>query len=204
MAKIIQENFGEKIIEAVADFAKSDLKTVDALKADEFSHVSDANLRDTLAVTFYGTRWLYKLGLALLVKDEEQLAHVRAQVMDYGAVCEGLLSDSLHHALAQNIMQGQKYRYSDITRLSNAINWNVQDKLGQLCKQSFFWHIDVAFEEGIIDQNLQGRLHTMRLERNSVHMRARTQRAFIGTSMSLFETSLETIRQTKAWRAANP
>lgn len=204
MSKVVQESFGEKIIEAVVGFAKVDLKTVDQLKADEFSHVADANLCDALAVTFYGTRWLYKLGLALLVKDAEQLAHVRAQVMDYGAVCEGLLSDALHHALAKNILHGQKYRYADIVHLSKPINWNVQDKLGQLCKQTFFWQIEVAAEEGIIDQNLQGMLHSMRLERNTVHMRARTHRAFIGTSKALFDTSLETIRQTKVWRAANP
>ncbi len=205
MSKIIQETFGEKIIAAVGDFARADLKTVTVLEADEFAHVSDARLRTTLAEAYYGTRWLYKLGLALLVKDAEQMAHVRAQVMDYGAVCEGLLSDALHHALVTTRMAGQKYLRYNFKNPKATINWRVVDKLAQLTRQSFFWHIEVAFEENIIDQNLHGRLDTMRIERNTVHMRARAanQRAFIGTSRYLFETTFETVRQTKAWRAAN-
>ena len=204
MSKIVQENFGEAIIAAVGEFAKSDLRSVAQLKADEFSHIADQNLRNILAETFYGARWIYKLGLALLVKDAEQMAHVRTQVMDYGAVCEGLLSDALLHALQTNRLQGRKYGYADAINLRRPINWRVQDRLNQLWKQSFFWHIEVAQEEGIIDQQLFGSLHTMRKERNTVHMRARTHRAFVGTSKSLFDTVLNTIRQTKDWRAANP
>ncbi len=204
MSQVVQENLGEAFIEAIAKFAKSDLPAPDQLKANEFSHVSDQGLRDTLSETFYGARWIYKLGLALLVKDAEQMAHVRTQVMDYGAVCEGLLSDCLLHALQTNRMQGQKHHYRDPNALQGHINWQVQDRLGQLSKQSFFWHIEVAREERIINQELQGNLHTMRKERNTVHMRARTYRAFVGTSKSLFDTVLDTIQQTKAWRTANP
>ncbi|SOC09595.1 hypothetical protein [Rhodobacter maris] len=101
-------------------------------------------------------------------------------------------------------MHGQKYRYADFVRSLRPINGNVQDRLAQLTLQNFFWHIDVAAEEGIIDAALQGRLHAMRLERNTVHMRARTHRAFLGTSISPFNTTIETVRQTKLWRAANP
>jgi len=124
--------------------------------------------------------------------------------MDYGAVCEGLLSDCLLHAINKNIMKGAKYRFKDISNLRSNINWNVQDKLAMISKQTFFWNIDVAKEEGMIDQSLQAGLHRMRLERNTVHVRARTHKAFVGTSKTLFNTTLATIKQTKAWRAANP
>jgi hypothetical protein len=204
LSKIIQENFGEAIIAAVIDFAKRDLSTVDQLTANEFAHVSDQGLRTTLAETFYGARWIYKLGLALLVRDVEQMAHVRTQVMDFGAVCEGLLSDSLLHALRTNRLCGQKYLYSDSTNLTRPINWQVNNQLTQLSKQSFFWHIEVAHEENIINQGLFSRLHALRIERNTVHMRARTHKAFVGTSKSLFDVSLEAIRQTRNWRRANP
>lgn len=204
MSKVVQENFGEKIIEAVGNFAKADLKSPAELEADEFSHVSDATLKSALAETLYGSRWLYKLGLALLVRDAEQMAHVRAQVMDYGAVCEGLLSDALLHAINTNRMSGQKYQRYRFNNPQATINWGVQDKLGQLTRQTFFWHIEVAAEEGIVAGALVGKLHAMRRERNTVHMRERTYRAFLGTSKSLFDTTIETIRQTKAWRAQNP
>ncbi len=201
MTKIVQENFGEAIISAVGGFARSDLRTVDDLKATEFAHVSDPNLQNTLAETFYGARWIYKLGLALLVKDAEQMAHVRTQVMDYGAVCEGLLSDAILHALQMNRMQGQRYLNDG---WGHPINWQVQDLLAQISKQNFFWLINVAREARIIDQNLQASLHTMRKERNTVHMRARTHRAFLGTSKALFDTVMETIQQTQTWRRQNP
>jgi hypothetical protein len=204
MAKVVQENFGEKIIEAVRDFAKTDLKSVGDLEADEFSHVSDDRLREALATTFYGTRWLYKVGLALLVRDAEQLAHVRAQVMDYGGVCEGLLSDALLHALRTGRLRGTKYQFFKFGDPKARINWGVLDPLSQLTRQSFFWHIEVAAEEGIIDARLQSRLDTMRKERNTVHMRARTYNAFLGTSKALFASTIATIHQTKAWRRANP
>lgn len=204
MSKIVQEHFGEVIITAIREFAKNDLRTVDQLKADEFSHVGDASLKDNLAETFYGARWIYKLGLALLVRDSEQMAHVRTQVMDYGAVCEGLLSDVTLHALETNRMTGQKYRFIDLNNLRRPIDWRVQNKLEKLTKQSFFWHIEVAFEENWINDALYKSLHKMRRERNTVHMRERTHKAFLMTSKNLFDTVLETIRQTKAWRAANP
>jgi hypothetical protein len=204
MSKLVQENFGDKIIQAVGDFAKADLRSPAQLEADEFAHVSDPVFRRTLAETFYGSRWLYKLGLALLVRDAEQMAHVRAQVMDYGAVCEGLLSDALLHAITINKMAGQKYRFFKFGNPKSTINWAVQDKLGQLTRQSFFWHIEVAEEEAIIDGALATRLHTMRKERNTVHMRARTYKAFVGTSKSLFDTTIDTIQRTKTWRNQNP
>ena len=79
--KPIQEQFGQQVIDAFAQFARSDLKTPDELEADEFSHVSDATLRRRLAEVFYGVRWIYKLGLALLTRDAERAAHVRAQIV---------------------------------------------------------------------------------------------------------------------------
>ncbi|WP_146190573.1 hypothetical protein [Marinicauda salina] len=203
MANVVQENFGNRIIEAVHQFSKEDLRSVDELKQNEFSHVADNQLQDTLAVTLYGTRWIYKLGLALLVKNAEQLAHVRAQVMDYGAICEGLLSDALHQSITNDLMSGEKYKFRDCRNLKKPINWKVKDKLNQLSRQSFFWHIEIAKDEGIIDEAIQSRLHSMRKERNTVHMRARTYKAFIGTSKSLFNTTIDTINHIKIWHRRN-
>ena len=204
MSKIVQESFGEAIIQSVREFAKSDLPTIDQLMTDQFSHVAQNDLRRTLAETFYGARWIYKLGLALLVRDEEQMAHVRTQVVDYAAVCEGLLSDCLLHALQSNLMGGQKHKYSDFRNSKGKINWNVKNTLNKLSRQSFFWHIEVGFDEGIVDQGLCDRLHSMRKERNTVHIRSRTNQAFVGTSKRLFDTVLQTVNQTKQWRACNP
>jgi hypothetical protein len=97
--KPIQEQFGQQVIDAFAKFARSDLRSPADLAANEFSHISDASLRKHLSEVFYGVRWIYKLGLALLTKDEERAAHVRAQIVDYGSVSEGLLSHCVEHAI---------------------------------------------------------------------------------------------------------
>lgn len=169
-----------------------------------FAHISNPQLRTTVAETFYGARWIYKLGLALLVKDAEQMAHVRAQVLDYGAVCEGLLSDALFHGVDRQIMVGQKHRFNNLGNMSRPINWNVQNKLKKLTDQNFYWHIEVAADEAIITQDLADKLHKLRLERNSVHLRARTQPAFIGRSKHYFEVVIETCNATRQWKAAHP
>lgn len=186
MRKTVQETLGQAAIEAVATFAKGDLPSVDDLKATHFSHVTEDTLRDALATTFYGARWIYKLGLALLVKDAEQLAHVRTQVVDYAAVCEGLLSDSVFHAQRADGMA------------------DGQNPSARSSRTTFDQLIEDAAEIGIVDQKLRHRLHRMRDERNTVHLRKRTYKAFLGTSRYLFLITQETIKQTKAWRGANP
>jgi hypothetical protein len=196
--KVIQEHFGDTIIGAVHSFADRDLKTVPELERDLFAHVTEANLRRTLAETLYGARWIYKLGLALLVKDEKQLAHVRVQVIDYGSVCEGLLSNMIHHALSRGVMKGTKYQFNDTTNLRTPINWHVSDTALQLEKRSFHWMIVVAEEEGIIDRDLAHRLQNLRKERNTVHARTRTHKAFLGTSRHLFQVLMDTVSPSQA------
>lgn len=99
------------------------------------------------------------------------MAHVRAQIMGYGAVCEGLLSDALHHALVTEKMTGQKYRQYKFNDPWAKINRGVFDGLGQRTRQSFYWQIEVALELNIINQQLHAWLQRMRNQRNTVHMR---------------------------------
>ena len=197
--KPIQEQFGDTIIAAVRDFARADIFNVPQIESNFFSHVTDNQLRKTLAETLYGARWIYKLGLALLVQDEEQMAHVRCQVIDYGSVCEGLLHDCLLHALHRSLMNGQKYNFSDTVNLRHAINWNtgIDANLG---KQSFHWQIEVAAEEKIVDTTLAAQLHVLRKDRNTVHLRARTYQAFLSKSRDAYQTFLDTVDQTRSWK----
>lgn len=202
--KLIQVKFGEALMDAVSIFAKADIPTVSALEASNFCHVSDAALRKVLAETLYGARWMYKLGLALLVKDEEQLAHVRSQIIDYGAVCEGLLHSMVRHGLLNGIMRGSKYKYNDTARLLHSIQWWPSSIDTELSKRSFHWLIVVSEEEAIIDKALAVQLHRLRRARNTVHMQARTHKAFLGTSKAVYRVMNETIELTKAWKKKHP
>ncbi len=189
------------MLAAVHGFCEADLESLHELEVQHFSHVDEPKLRRVLAETLYGARWIYKLGLALLVRDEKQLAHVRMQVLDYGSVCEGLLSSMIHHAAVKGHLKKNKYKFNDTARLREPIDWSEPDKNKVLGKRSFHWIIEVAEEEGIIKPDLAIKLHDLRKERNTVHLRARTYQAFLGTSKRIYAVLRDTVEQTKVWRA---
>ena len=200
MPKLIQEQFGEVMLEAMREFARKDLGDPAGYELTYFNHVGDGALRTTLAETMYGARWIYKLGLALLVRDAEQLAHVRAQILDYSSVCEGLLSDMVRHAIVSHHVVGAKHL---VNSRGQAINW-ASGITAKLTKQTFFWFIEVAEEEAIISPGLATRLQTLRKERNTIHLRSRTYNAYLGASRSAFGVLTDTIQATRDWRNAHP
>lgn len=202
--KPIQEQFGQVIIDAVNSFARTDLLTVGAIEAANFPHIGDPTLRRRLAETLYGARWIYKLGLALLVKDVEQIAHVRAQLIDYAAICEGVLLDMVDHAFTRRLLNGQKYRFRDPDNRRYPLNWNPGRHHALLSRQSFFWLIAISEEEGIITPQLARRLDWLRDERNRVHIRARTHQSFLGTSRNAFGLVMRLVDQTSRWKRNHP
>lgn len=205
--KPIQEQFGQRVIDAFADFARSDLKTPTELENDEFSHVTNTTLRRRLSEVFYGVRWIYKLGLALLTTDTERAAHVRAQIVDYASVAEGLLADCLAHAIRQGYVTGAAYTYKDPDYQRRPISWNVANPEPTLRRLSFWWFIRIARDFGILGEALADDLHWLRNQRNTVHLQERSavgQTAFLNQSRRAFTIATQTIRRTKAWKAAHP
>ena len=199
------EQFGERMIEAFTDFARADIGTPDELEQHEFAHVSDLRLRRALAQTYYGTRWLYKLGLALLTRNEERAAHVRAQILDYGSVCEGLLSHCVLHAVEHGHTVGQSYQFSDPDHQHRPISW--ANPLHQVSLRKFWWLVRISQEFGISTNQLSAELHWLRTERNSVHLRRRasqTQNAALRDSMRAFEIANRTIARTRHWKQQHP
>ncbi len=205
--KPIQEIFGQKVIEAFADFARADLDDSTALEANSFNHVADAQLRKELAQVFYGARWLYKLGLALLTKDEERAAHVRAQIVDYASVCEALLSHCLAHGIRRGHTIGTGYQWIDPDTRHKPLTWNRAQPDRVLAKQSMWWLVRIAREFHIVTPTLERELDWLREQRNTVHLRARASlgaTAFLNQSKRAFEATTETIRETKVWRGVHP
>jgi len=199
----IQEQFGERVIQAFTEFARTDLKRSASLEKDEFAHVGDVALRKDLAQVLYGTRWLYKLGLALLTQDEERAAHVRAQLVDYGTIVEGLLVDCVAHAIRTGRARGTAYQFSDPDIQRRPIRWNAANPEGQISRQSFWWLIRISHEFGVIPSELKEDLDWLRERRNTVHLRRRSamgQTAFINQSRKAFELVISTIRETKEWK----
>lgn len=147
--KPIQEQFGQQVIDAFAQFARSDLKSPGELEGDEFSHVSDATLRRRLSEVFYGVRWIYKLGLALLTRDAERAAHIRAQIVDCASVSEGLLAHCLAHSIRNGHTTGTGYMFYDPDKQQRPIKWNTANPELTLRRQTFWWMIRIARDFGI-------------------------------------------------------
>jgi hypothetical protein len=205
--KPIQEQFGQQVIDAFAEFARSDLKSPTDLEGDEFSHVTDATLRRRLSEVFYGVRWIYKLGLALLTKEAERAAHVRAQIVDYASVSEGLLSHFIAHAIRQGHTKGIAYTFRDPDKQLRPIAWNAANPEATLRRQSLWWLIRVARDFGVINSTLESDLQWLREQRNTVHLQERSalgQTAFLNQSKKAFGIVTQTIRQTKTWKASHP
>ena len=198
----IRVALGDRLMEAVKEFARRDMDSAVELENKYFRFVSDAPLRQEIAQTFYGARWLYKLGLALLAKDEEPGDHVRAQVTDYGAVAEALLSYAVAHAIKGERTQGNRYRYSDFVKLQKPIVWDVKHPEKDLASQTFAWLIAISFDFGIIHNDLKKELHWLREQRNSVHLRklvAVGRQAFLSRSLRAFEAVVSTSKSCRAW-----
>jgi hypothetical protein len=205
-SKSIQEQFGQEIIDAMSRFAKRDIKEPAALEADEFSHVHDAALRQALAETLYGTRWLYKLGLALLANNVEQFAHVRAQIIDYASIAEALLADTIVQAYSKGKLAGAQHLKKH-TRGNAPLSWNAADPSETVSYTTFEWRVKVAHESGIINSTLSSQLNGIRTRRNTVHLTAKVMAGVVyyaGLAKRSHEAMHETIRQSKAWVVANP
>lgn len=204
MSKPIQEQFGERVIQAFADFARADLKSPDEMESDEFAHVNDAGMRRCMAEVLYGSRWLYKLGLATLTRDEERAAHVRAQLVDYASIVEGLLSDMIAHAIRKGYAKGDAYLWRDPDVKRQPIRWNPATPEVVLKKAMFWWLIRVAHEFGIVSQQLADGLQRLREQRNDVHIRKMAKLgpgAFLNQSKVAYGQVLATVNSTKRWRA---
>ena len=207
VGKPIQEQFGEQVIEAFAEFARADLGSVASLEANEFSHISNRSLKRSLAEVFYGARWIYKLGLALLTRDEERAAHVRAQIVDYAAIAEALLSDCIIHAIVNGHAQGTAYCWADPDKMQQPLAWSRSNPKYIVSRQSLWWLVRVAREFAIVDSRLADDLQWLREQRNTVHLMHRSSlgpTAYLSQSKRAFTATSSTIKQTKAWKAVHP
>lgn len=203
-SKPIQERFGQVIIDAVSEFAAIDLPVVASLEAGDFAHIGDPQMRRRLCEVFYGARWIYKLGLALLVKEEQQAAHVRAQITGYGAVCEGVLIDMVDFALKNGLMHGTRYKFEDAVKQTKPIRWRIGQHQTVLGYRPLKWLITVAEEERIISPRCSKELEWLRGRRNSVHIRWQYTSSYIGTSKRSFEAVHLLLSDTRRWRSAHP
>lgn len=196
----IKIKFGAAVIQALTEFARTGIPDPAKMDANWFEHIQDKTVREAVCDTFYGARWHYKTGLALLVEKKEQYAHVRAQVIDYASICETLLVEMIIHGIAKAKLAKQQYQFMDFQQ-TKKLYWKTGVRT-KAEKQSFAWYIRVAKEEGIIDAQLATDLEGIRTLRNTVHIteRAKKSNAYsLKVSDDAFRIMQRTINQTKSW-----
>jgi hypothetical protein len=151
----------------------------------------------------FEARWVYKLGLTLIVKDEEQTAHVRFQIMCYGAICEGLLHDVFEHAHAHNLLAGKCWRHHDPPVCKKPIASPTT-----VLRKNFKQLNEIANEEGIVNHTLYMALESLRTARNTIHSKVlaaySTPRFYLEFGIRHFQTVIDVSAACKAWKAANP
>jgi hypothetical protein len=195
-------------MEVVRGFARRDAGTVAGFEKLEFAHVGDPALRTTLAATLYGARWIYGLSKATLVDGMERSAHIRTQLIDYAAIVEALLGESLRHAVIKGYLQGQAHRFKDPPKNAQTTALltptNVDDVLP---KRSFYWYIAVASDEAIIDDDLRRDAQWLRGTRNAVHLFEKAKTGgdyYLRSSRRAWRVVNQTVAATKAWRITHP
>lgn len=211
MAKPIQEHIGQRAIEAFVEFARADIEEPATLEQTTYGHIADARLRRALAQVHYGARWIYKLGLVTLARNEERAAHVRAQIVDYASLCEALVSYCNGIALDRGHAIGTAHHWTNPDELVPAkrrpIRWGKASTETVLRKQGFWWQARIAWEFKIITKDHFEDLDWLRSERNSVHVRQRVAigaTAYLGESAKAFAVLCECVRQSTVWKAGHP
>jgi hypothetical protein len=204
--KAVQLALGQAMVHAFQAFALKKIESVEKLETTQFAHVRDAGLRKRLAETLHGARWLYKLGLVTLATNEQRAAHVRAQLIDYGAICEAILLDAIAHGIIKKRLIGIAWR----TNVNNKpIAWSEDETKiwHHLRRKPFEWLINVAKDEKIVAELFAVRLHWLRQCRNDVHiakMATVSERTGLGESRKAFGIMNRCVRNATTWISANP
>ncbi len=199
--KTVQLGLGEAVVMALNDFASMDIPPVEELETSLFRGVRDSSLRKKLAETLYGARWLYKLGLVTLATGERRAAHVRAQVIDYAAICEAVLVDAVAHGIAGAHLAGSVWNI----RGGHTVTWPTDEtKIRRKIRKSrdFYWLIEVAHSEHILTEALAKRLHWLRKRRNRVHiaeMAAINERTYLSTSRDAYQVMHKCVGRVTRW-----
>ena len=170
---IVQTALGDAIIKGIVQFVRADIHTPTSY-VRFLSHVNAAPLRQTIAEGIYGARWIYKLGLVLLVSDDELLAHCRAQIMEYAAAAEAIIQNMV----SQKVTNMKQWTFKQLINKANSL--------------------------GIIDSRMRWRLHYLRELRNEIHMGRRKKYRFLRSSKFAYTALCETIHATRKWKREPP
>ena len=147
------------------------------------------------------------MGLIALVENQELQAHLRAKVMEYGTVCEGLLKDIISYGSTHGHLTGKQHEYEKKYNPKNLkaqkIDW-TSNKWQTVEKQTFYWLLLVALDEKIISQTVYNSLDKIRLARNQVHPMNSGQKPTLKSCEKFYIAIEKTCELIKEWKKTHP
>ena len=160
---------GNRLLDALTQHAREDIAASPAEIADtHFSFIQEESLKQRLAETLYGAKWVYSIGKLLATENQELQAHVRTQLINYGAICEAVFEYAILEAAKMKSLAGEHCKYSDFNK-KNKIRWGTPP-VNLPRGTNFAWMVAVASEEGMIKVDLERRVTKLRELRNTIHL----------------------------------
>lgn len=196
----ISQAVGERVIDSLVTFARQEIPTPNDLSNDWFLFVTDEKLRTTLSETLYGAMWVYRVGKVFASNREELQAHLRTQLINYGAICEAVLEYTILQGAKREALKGDCWKFQD-EKKKNKIKWGAPP--ANLPKGvNFSWCIRVAMDEGIIKTEVEKELTKLREIRNSIHLSKKATEGINHEpkqSKDAFELMKQLVEQSRIW-----
>jgi hypothetical protein len=196
----INQAVGERVIDSLVAFARQKIPTPSELSQKQFLFVTDEKLRAILSETLYGAMWVYRVGKVLASNREELQAHLRTQLINYGAICEAILEYTILHGAKRKVLKGENWKYRDEKRKIK-LNWgNPPANLPR--ETNFAWCIRVSTEEQIIKPEVEKELTKLREIRNTIHLSKKAAESIDHEpkqSKEAFELTTLVVDQSRDW-----
>lgn len=148
----INQAVGARVIESLVTYARLEIPTPSELSNEWFLFVTDEKLRTILSETLYGAMWVYRVGKVFATNREELQAHLRTQLINYGAICEAVLEYSILQGAKNKAFKGESWKFRD-EKKKQKLNWGSPP--ANLPKETnFAWCIRISTEEGTINPDV--------------------------------------------------
>lgn len=199
----VKQAVGEHVIEALVMYVRLEIPMPSTLSKDWFFFVTDEKLRMTLSETLYGAMWVYRVGKVFATNREELQAHLRTQLINYGAICEAVLEYAVLQGAKQKALKGKKWGFRD-EKMTQKLKWGSPP--ANLPKgTNFAWTIRIAIDEGVIQQDIETELTKLRELRNSIHLSKKAADSLDyepKQTKDAFDLMKLTVDQSKGWLAS--
>lgn len=164
----INQAVGARVIESLVTYVRLEIPTPSDLSNEWFLFVTDEKLRTILSETLYGAMWVYRVGKVFATNQEELQAHLRTQLINYGAICEAVLEYSILQGAKKNAFKGESWKFRD-KKEKQKLTWGSPP--ANLPKETnFAWCIRISTAEGTISPEVEKKLNKLREIRNSIHL----------------------------------